>query len=123
MPVAGPVYLDYNATAPLRPEAAKAMMAAVSQPANPSSVHRFGRIASTQMEAARKTIAEAVKVQPSDLTFTSGGTESNNMVLAGFQAVFASSVEHEAVLAACPNAYLIEVDENGVTSLDHLEHY
>ena len=121
MPVAGPVYLDYNATAPLRPEAAEAMMAAVSQPANPSSVHRFGRVARTQMEAARETIAEAVQVQPSALTFTSGGTESNNMVLAGFSTVFASSVEHEAVLAACPNAYLIDVDENGVTNLDHLE--
>ena len=56
-----------------------------------------------------------------NLTFTSGGTESNNMVLAGFQTVLASSVEHEAVLAACPEAHLINVDENGVVSLRHLE--
>ena len=117
----GPVYLDYNATAPLRPEAADAMMEALSQPANPSSVHQFGRAARSRMEAARKTIAYSLNVQPSALTFTSGGTESNNMVLAGFQTVLASSVEHEAVLAACPDAHLINVDENGVVSLRHLE--
>ena len=121
MSTAGPVYLDYNATAPLRPEAAKAMIEASRQPANPSSVHQFGRAARSHMEAARKTIAESLNVQPSALTFTSGGTESNNMVLAGFQTVLASSVEHEAVLAACPEAHLIDVDENGVVSLRHLE--
>ena len=121
MSTAGPVYLDYNATAPLRPEAAEAMMEALRQPANPSSVHHFGRAARALMEAARKTIADSLNVQPSTLTFTSGGTESNNMVLSGFQTVFASSVEHEAVLAACPNAKLINVDENGVVSLRHLE--
>ena len=97
------------------------MMAALSQPANPSSVHQFGRAARAQMEAARKKIAEAVQVQPSALTFTSGGTESNNMILMGFRTVFASSVEHEAVLAACPGAYIIDVDQNGVICLDHLE--
>ena len=121
MSTAGPVYLDYNATAPLRPEAAEAMMEASRQPANPSSVHQFGRAARSHMEAARKTIADSLNVQPSALTFTSGGTESNNMVLAGFQTVLASSVEHEAVLAACPEARLINVDENGVVSLRHLE--
>ena len=121
MSTTGPVYLDYNATAPLRPEAAEAMMQALRQPANPSSVHQFGRTARALMEAARKTIADSLNVQPSTLTFTSGGTESNNMVLSGFQTVFASSVEHEAVLAACPNAKLINVDENGVVSLRHLE--
>jgi len=121
MPVARPVYLDYNATAPLRPEAAEAMIAALREPSNPSSVHQFGRAARAQMEIARKTIADAVQVQPSAVTFTSGGTESNNMILARFQTVFASSVEHEAVLAACPESYQIDVDENGVTSLDHLD--
>ena len=121
MSSAKPVYLDYNATAPLRPEAAEAMMAALSQPANPSSVHQFGRAARALMEVARKTIADSLNVQASALTFTSGGTESNNMVLAGFQTVLASSVEHEAVLASCPHAHLINVDENGVVSLRHLE--
>ena len=121
MSTAAPVYLDYNATAPLRPEAAEAMMEVLRQPANPSSVHQFGRAARSHMEAARKSIADALNVQPSALTFTSGGTEANNMVLAGFQTVLASSVEHEAVLAACPEAHLINVDENGVVSLRHLE--
>ena len=50
MSTAGPVYLDYNATAPLRPEAAEAMMEALSQPANPSSVHQFGRAARALMD-------------------------------------------------------------------------
>ena len=81
MSTAGPVYLDYNATAPLRPEAAEAMMEASRQPANPSSVHHFGRAARSHMEAARKTIADSLNVQPSALTFTSGGTESNNICL------------------------------------------
>ena len=121
MSTGGPVYLDYNATAPLRPEAAEAMMEASRQPANPSSVHQFGRAARSNIEAARKTIAGSLNVQPSALTFTSGGTESNNMVLAGFKTILASSVEHEAVLAACPEAHLIDVDENGVVSLCHLE--
>ena len=121
MSTAGPVYLDYNATAPLRPEAAEAMMLALNQPANPSSVHQFGRAARVLMETARKTIADSLNVSPSALTFTSGGTESNNMVLSGFQTVLASSVEHDAVLAACPGAHLINVDENGIVSLRHLE--
>ncbi|MGB2464817.1 MAG: aminotransferase class V-fold PLP-dependent enzyme, partial [Candidatus Puniceispirillaceae bacterium] len=60
MSTAGPVYLDYNATAPLRPEAAEAMMEALRQPANPSSVHQFGRAARALMEAARKTIADSL---------------------------------------------------------------
>ena len=121
MSTASSVYMDYNATAPLRPEAAEAMRVVQSQPANPSSVHQFGRAARALMEAARRTIGASLQVNASTLTFTSGGTEANNMVLAGYQTVLASSVEHEAVLAACPNAHLINVDENGVTSLRHLE--
>ena len=116
-----PVYLDYNATAPLRPEAAEAIQNALSQPANPSSVHQFGRAARALMDQARLHIASALQVNPVDLTFTSGGTEANNMVLAGFQTIIASSVEHDAVLAACPTAQLIDVDSQGVVSLSHLE--
>ena len=120
--VAGrPVYLDYNATAPLRPEAAEAMMHALSQPANPSSVHQFGRAARALMDQARLQIAGALQVRPAELTFTSGGTEANNMVLSGFRTVIASSVEHDAVLAACPAAHLIAVDSQGVVDLSHLE--
>ena len=97
------------------------MMAALKQPINPSSVHQFGRLPAPRWKPLEKKIAEAVQVQPSALTFTSGGTESNNMILMGFRTVFASSVEHEAVLAACPGAYIIDVDQNGVICLDHLE--
>ena len=116
-----PVYLDYNATAPLRPEAAEAIQQALSQPANPSSVHQFGRAARALMDKARLNIASALQVKPADLTFTSGGTEANNMVLAGFQTKLVSSVEHDAVLAACPDAQLLAVDSHGVVSLSHLE--
>jgi len=116
-----PVYLDYNATAPLRPEAAEAMMHALSQPANPSSVHQFGRAARALMDQARLQIATALQVKPAELTFTSGGTEANNMVLAGFKTIIASSIEHDAVLAACPTARLIAVDSQGVVDLSHLE--
>ena len=121
MLAARPVYLDYNATAPIRPEAANAMMAILSQPANPSSIHQFGRVARAQMETARDIIADTLNARPSALTFTSGGTEGNNMVLAGYKIVLASSVEHEAVLAACPDARLINVNENGVVSLQHID--
>lgn len=116
-----PVYLDYNATAPLRPEAADAMLRAMRQPANPSSVHQFGRAARSLLDEARQHIAAALQVKPADLTFTSGGTEANNMVLAGFKQVIASAVEHDAVLAACPDAQLINTDRHGVVSLSHLE--
>lgn len=116
-----PVYLDYNATAPLRPEAAEAVQQALSQPANPSSVHRFGRAARALMDQSRHQIAAALKVRPGELTFTSGGTEANNMVLAGYQITMASAVEHDAVLAACPEARLIAVDREGVVNLSHLE--
>ena len=114
------IYLDYNATAPLRAEAALAIRGVLNGPANPSSVHYFGREARAQLEHARKQIASFLDVSVSDLVFTSGGTEANNMVLSGYQKVIVSAVEHDAVLAARPDADLINVDRNGVTDLVHL---
>ena len=72
------------------------------------------------MEAARKK-QKLCKFSRLPLLLQVAAQRSNNMILMGFRTVFASSVEHEAVLAACPGAYIIDVDQNGVICLDHLE--
>lgn len=115
------IYLDYNATAPLRPEAAEAIASMFEMPSNPSSVHLHGRDARARLEIARTQVASLAGARPQDVIFTSGGTESNNMVLAGYQHIITSAVEHDAVLAACPDAYHLPVDRNGVVKLDQIE--
>ncbi|MEM7239238.1 MAG: aminotransferase class V-fold PLP-dependent enzyme, partial [Pseudomonadota bacterium] len=70
------VYLDWNATAPLRPEARAAMLAVMDQIGNPSSVHAEGRAAKTVIETARAQIAGFVGCDPQEVTFTSGATEA-----------------------------------------------
>ena len=116
-----PVYLDYNATAPLLPEAAKAMISLANLPANPSSIHQFGRAARSQMDSARHQLADALAVSVHELIFTSGGTEANNLVVGNYRHILTSAIEHDAVLAACPDAHIIEVDEDGLIRLDQLE--
>ena len=73
------IYLDYNATAPLRPEARDAAMRALDVVGNPSSVHGFGRRARALLETARDDVAALVGVAPRLITFTSGGTEANSL--------------------------------------------
>ncbi len=94
-------YLDYNATAPLRPEARAAMDAALDLHGNPSSVHRAGRAARAVVEEAREAVAELAGAQPAEVIFTSGATEANNQTLLGFPAEerLASGGEHDSVLA------------------------
>jgi len=77
------VYLDYNATAPLRPQARAAMVAAMDVAGNPSSVHAEGRAARSLVERARAQVAEAVGARPQEVIFTSGATEAAG-VLAGW---------------------------------------
>ena len=113
-------YLDYNATAPLRPEAAAAMSALLDGPHNPSSVHGFGRAARLVAETARRQIAGFLGADPAEIIFVSGGTEANNMALSGWQKLAVSAVEHEAVRAARPDAHILPVDENGLILLDGL---
>lgn len=72
----GRVYLDWNATAPLRPEARAAMLAAMDMLGNPSSVHAEGRAAKAVVERARAQVAEAVGCKPAEVVFTSGATEA-----------------------------------------------
>jgi cysteine desulfurase len=74
-------YLDWNATAPLRPEARAAMLAAAELVGNPSSVHGEGRAARQAIEAARRSVADLVGAEPRNVIFTSGGTEANALAL------------------------------------------
>jgi cysteine desulfurase len=116
------VYLDYNATAPLRPEAASAMMSAFELCGNASSVHRFGRLARRAVEDARETLAAAVDAAAADIVFTSGGTETNNLALRGAGGTaIVSAVEHDSVRAAHDDAVTIRVDRDGLVDLSHLE--
>ena len=99
-------YLDCNATAPIRPEAAEAMAAALRETGNPSSVHGQGQRARERVEAVRDQVAALVKADPRDVIFTSGGTEANMTALtpdalpdgtAGAHC-FISAIEHPSVL-------------------------
>lgn len=116
-------YLDHNATSPLRPVAFDAMAEALKAGGNPSSVHRAGRAARGRIDEARRKVAALVGAMPSEVIFTSGGTEANNLAITGTgcQRVLASSVEHDSVLKAAPDAELIPVDGNGVIDLGALE--
>src|SRR3954468_59599 len=102
------VYLDWNATTPLRPEARLAMAAAWEVAGNPSSVHAEGRRARRLVEDARAAVAAAVGARPQDVVFTSGGTEANALALtprlrrgAGepVQRLVVSAIEHPSVLS------------------------
>jgi cysteine desulfurase len=102
------VYLDWNATAPLRPEAKAAMAKACELAGNPSSVHAEGRQARRMVEEARTAVAGAVGAAPSNVTFTSGGTEANVLALTPgvrrvaerpAQRLLVSAIEHVSVLA------------------------
>src|ERR1700689_4046998 len=102
------VYLDWNATAPLRPEAREAMAAAWDLSGNPSSVHAEGRQARGLVEQARTLLSGAVGALPRNIVFTSGGTEANALALtpglrrgSGFpvKRLLVSAIEHVSVLA------------------------
>src|ERR1700691_5521719 len=82
----GSAYLDWNATAPLRPEVRAAMDAALDRCGNPSSVHRAGRAAKRFLEQARSQLAALAGALPEQVVFTSGGTEANALALGGFPA-------------------------------------
>ncbi|MBM3599336.1 MAG: cysteine desulfurase [Alphaproteobacteria bacterium] len=114
-------YLDANATAPLRPAAREAMAAALALEGNPSSVHRYGRLARRMVEDAREAVARLVGARPDQIVFTSGGTEANALALKGTAAasVLVSAIEHVSVLAG--SAQRIAVLSSGVIDLDALE--
>ncbi len=92
------VYLDHNATSPLRPEAREAMIAAMEVCGNPSSVHAEGRAAKALVERARAQIAAAFGADGSDIVFTSGSTEGAALALEG-RGLSGAGIEHDAVQA------------------------
>jgi cysteine desulfurase len=94
------LYLDWNATAPLRPEAKAAMVAAMEVVGNPSSVHAEGRAAKALLERSRATIAAALGAEGADIIFTSGATEAAALACAG-RGLVCAGVEHDAVAAWC----------------------
>ena len=94
------IYLDWNATTPLRPEARAAMVAALDLVGNPSSVHAEGRAAKALMERARGQIAAALGAEGADIVFTSGATEAAALACAG-RGLRCAALEHEAVAAWC----------------------
>ena len=112
-------YLDYNATAPVRPEVVEAVRRRQELGGNPSSVHALGRDARRAVEDARERVAALVNARPDQVVFTSGGTESNNLALAGLGArrLAVSAVEHGSVLAPAlvgdPDAVILPVDGSG----------
>ena len=100
------IYLDFNATAPLRPQARAAMAAALDVCGNPSSVHAEGRAARRLVEIAREQVAALVGAEPRNVVFTSGGTEANMLALspatgggAPRDRLLISAIEHPSVLA------------------------
>ncbi|GIT92243.1 aminotransferase [Jannaschia pagri] len=94
----GRVYLDWNATAPLRPEARAAMVAAMDVVGNPSSVHGEGRAAKALVERARAQVATALGAEAADVVFVSGATEGAALAMAG-RGLRTAPIEHEAVVA------------------------
>lgn len=104
------VYLDHNATAPLRPEAREAMIAAMDVSGNPSSVHAEGRAAKAVIERAREQVAMAFGAEGADIVFTSSATEAAALACEGRQ-LSASGIEHDAVLAWCDAS--LSVDDHG----------
>jgi cysteine desulfurase len=128
------VYLDWNATTPLRSEARAAMVAAYDLVGNPSSVHAEGREARRLVEEARSTLASAVGALPRNVVFTSAGTEANALALSPglrgpsggpVERLLVSAVEHASVLAGgrfpADKVGHIRVTRAGVVDRDHLK--
>jgi cysteine desulfurase len=131
------IYLDHNATTPLDPAVADAMMPALREEfGNPSSIHHFGQRAKAAVDEARTEVAALVGGDPSEIVFTSGGTEADNLAIRGAaialgatgrRHLIASAIEHEAVLvtlkALARDGYavdLLPVDAAGLVSADSL---
>jgi cysteine desulfurase len=127
------IYLDWNATTPLRPEAREAMVAAWELRGNPSSVHAEGRHARRMVEDARARVAGAVGASSRNLVFTSGGTEANALALTpglrrgsgvAVQRLLVSAIEHASVLSGgrfpAEAIERVGVTRSGLLDLDHL---
>ena len=127
------VYLDWNATTPLRPEAKAAMAHAWDVAGNPSSVHAEGREARRLVEDARAVVAAAIGAEARNVVFTSGGTEANSLALApgitrgkapAAERLLVSAIEHVSVLSGgrftADAIRSIRVTREGIVDLAHL---
>jgi cysteine desulfurase len=102
-------YFDHNATTPVAPEVLETVVSCLGQTyGNASSIHHFGQAAKQRLEAARRQLAALIHASPTELVFTSGGTESDNMAvlgaaraISGPRHVVTTAIEHPAVLAVC----------------------
>jgi cysteine desulfurase len=126
------IYLDYAATTPLDPRVLEAMMPYMTEHfGNPNSIHSFGREARRAIDEAREKIAQLLNCQPSEIVFTSGGTESDNLALRGVAEAYrhkgnhivTTVIEHHAVLRTCKAledmgffVTYLPVDEHGLVS-------
>jgi cysteine desulfurase len=131
------VYFDYNATTPLAPEVADAMDRTARETfGNASSVHHFGQQAKAILDDARSAVAGILRAEPTEIVFTSGGTESDNAAIRGAaealeptgrRHLIASAIEHEAVLNTLRalarrgwRTTLVPVDQSGVVSVERI---
>lgn len=114
------IYLDYNATTPLRPEVLALVTEIISGVGNASSVHGFGRTARKYVEDAREQVATLCGAKPEQVIFTSGATEAINTVLYGFKnkPILISAIEHPAVMEAADHATCTLVLPNGLVDMD-----
>ncbi len=131
------IYLDYNATTPIAPEVARAMMPFIHEEfGNPSSGYSLGRKSKEKLEEAREEVADLIGCKGAEILFTSGGSESNNMAIKGISYVMkergnhiiTSSIEHPAVLNTCRflmgngfDVTFLPVDRYGCVDPDSVE--
>ncbi len=114
------IYLDYNASTPLRPEAKEAIIHALDLLGNPSSPHGLGRRLRSRIDDARAQILEITKGDR--VIFTGGGTEANVLALRGLNLpVLTSAIEHDSVQKSVSNPHIIPVNGKGIVDLDALE--
>lgn len=124
------IYADHAATTPMRAVAKAAIIEAVEEIGNPSSIHAAGRMAAMKLESARKNVAELLNCRPAEIYFTSGGTEADNWAIHaaryGDGAVVASAIEHHAVLhtlevmqkMAARRVCLVAPEQDGIINPD-----